>query len=85
MPLVETVVTDRVKIKELARKRDGSLRAFALRIGRHAGSFTNMKHGKPVGIKFAEQIAAELGVELGAITVSGDEAAGEDEPLQKTG
>jgi transcriptional regulator with XRE-family HTH domain len=80
MPLVETVVADRVKIKRLAKAREGSVRAFALRIGRHPGSITNMKNGKAVSVKFAALIASELGVDISAIT-----ADTEDEPLRMAG
>jgi transcriptional regulator with XRE-family HTH domain len=69
MPLVQTVIADRAKIRELAKKQDGSVAALARRLGRHPRSFTNMKRGKPVGIKFAEQIAEALGVEVDVITL----------------
>lgn len=74
MPLVQTVVTDRTKIRELAQQRDGSVVAFARRLGRHPGSITNMKRGKAVSLKFAGQIADALGVGIDAITVPGESA-----------
>jgi hypothetical protein len=86
MALVPTVVADGAKICELAKARHGSVKAFAISIGRHPNAIWNMRQARfrDVSVKSATQIASALGVEVSEITIT-DEAEPEDGPLQRAG
>jgi hypothetical protein len=79
MPVVPTVTADGVKIVELAREKHGTVVAFGRAIGCHPRSISNMRNDRIVSLKFAEQIAAELGVPLSAITLADDPGQDEDD------
>ena len=80
MPAVPTVTADGAKICELARAQHGTVKAFALSIGKHPNAITNMRQPRfrEVYVKSLTKIADALGVPLSEITLP-DEGDEEDE------
>lgn len=72
-------MVDGAKICALAKEKHGTVKAFALSLGCLPNTISNLRQARPTHVKFAEKIAAALGVTLSEITLSASSGEEQDD------